>query len=226
MKILATLIFLLSLNSYGEGLQKKLEQRKNSSKAPDSVRNEFNRATNELRESGIEKQALGVGAKLPDFKIGENEIKEIYKKAPVIIKFYRGHWCPYCIIELKEYESQIEEINKYGSLIALVPDTKVEILKTQKKHSLNFNIYQDKNNQIAKKIGLAFKVDPKVLELYKNFSIDLEKSQGNTNGELPMPGTYVINKNGKIVYAFFDADYTKRADPKKVIQALKEAANE
>ena len=79
-----------------------------------------------------------------------NEIDEIYKKSPVIIKFYRGHWCPYCIIELKEYESKIEEIKRYGSLVVLVPDTKVEILKTKKKHELSFNIYQEKNNKIQK----------------------------------------------------------------------------
>ena len=226
MKFSAILVLFLSYNNYGQSLQKKLEQRKNSSKAPVSVKSEFNRATEELRKSGIESEALGFGAKLPSFQIGEKSIDEIYKKSPVIIKFYRGHWCPYCIIELKEYESKIEEIKRYGSLVVLVPDTKVEILKTKKKHELSFNIYQDKNNQIAKKLGLAFKVDPKVLELYKNFSIDLEKSQENTNGELPMPGTYVVDKNGKIVYAFFDADYTKRADPEKVIKALKEPANE
>lgn len=188
------------------------------------VKKEFARATKELKESGIEKQAIAKGVKAPDFKLGTQDFSDIYKTRPVVLKFYRGHWCPYCIKELKEYQSMNSEFSKYGKIIALVPDKEIEIKKTKKKFDLKFPIYRDTDNKIAKKFGLAFKVDKKVLELYKGYKIDLVSSQGNNNGELPMPGTYVVDTNGRIVYSFFDADYTKRADPKEVLAALEKAA--
>ena len=116
------------------------------------------------------------------------------------------------------------EIKKAGGeIIALVPDRKEMIEKTKRDHELKFPIYQDTNNQIAKKFGLAFKVDAKVVDIYKGFGINLDQSQGNEKRELPMPGTYVVDSKGLIVYAFFDVDYTKRADLAKVIAALKKA---
>ena len=39
--------------------------------------------------------------------------------------------------------------------------------------------------------------------------------------ELPISATYVIGRDGKIVYAFLDPDYKKRAEPDKIIEALK-----
>ena len=38
-----------------------------------------------------------------------------------------------------------------------------------------------------------------------------------------MPATFVIGKGGKVLKAFVDADYTKRAEPDEIIAALKEA---
>lgn len=184
---------------------------------------EFQRATNELKASGIEEKALGKGLMAPDFMIDGKSIKTFYKDRPLIIKFYRGHWCPYCIKELKDYESRISEIEKVGSLIVLVPDLKKQIKKTKRDHKLSFFIYRDKDNLIAKEFGLAFKVDEKVLELYKGYNIDLEKSQGNKAGELPMPGTFVVNKEGIITYAFIDADYRLRAPIEDVLNALKDS---
>ena len=69
--------------------------------------------------------------------------------------------------------------------------------------------------------GIVVVVQDDVNEEYKGFGIDLEKNQGNKNHELPMPATFVIDQNRKIIYAFADADYTKRADLSEVLNALR-----
>lgn len=182
----------------------------------------FEKATVNLKASGIEKKALKKGVKVPNFKVGRKKFSSIYKKQVTIVKFYRGHWCPYCMVELKEYESLYSEFTKANAqIIAFVPDKIKFIKKTKRDHQITFPIYRDVNQRVAKKFGMAFKLDSKIKEIYKKFNIDLKKSQGNSNDELAMPGTFVIDQDGIIQYAFYDADYTKRAEPSKVLEIVK-----
>ncbi len=178
-------------------------------------------AQKQLQKTGIEESALGKDTKVPEFKIGDRNISDYYKEGNVIISFYRGSWCPYCMMQLKEYEKYYSEIKKRGAkLLVLSPDTKKEISKTKKKHKLSFPIFSDKDNKIAKKFGLAFKLDEKLKALYIKFGINLKENQGNENYELPLPGTYIVNKKGEIIFAFAQADYTKRAEPKELLKYL------
>ena len=48
-------------------------------------------------------------------------------------------------------------------------------------------------------------------------------SNGEGSQTLPVPATFVVGKGGKVIKAFVDADYTRRAEPDEVIAALKEA---
>ena len=50
----------------------------------------------------------------------------------------------------------------------------------------------------------------------------LKKSQGNNNYELPIPGTYIVDKNGIIKGAWVDNDFTNRAEPEEVLDVYKE----
>ncbi len=192
-----------------------------SNDVPEKVKLEFARATLELKASGLVEKAVKEGQKIPDFHLNGKPIADYYSTGTVILKFYRGGWCSYCMTELQAYQKELQQISAKGAqLIALTPDTELEISKSKKKFSITFPIYSDAENLIAKKMGVAFKLDKIVGDLYKSFGINLEQSQGNKFGELPLPGTYIINNKGLIVYAFLDADYTKRADPKDVISKL------
>ena len=225
--ILLSLLFLQSCTSSEKTLAQKLEDKSNSGMKNASleklrIRREFNRATTELRDSGIEKKALSKGLKVPDFKVGNKNFSSFYKDKVTIIKFYRGHWCPYCMIELKEYEGLNAQFKKENAqIIAFAPDQLKFIKKTKRDHNITFPIYRDKDLKIAKKFGLAFKMDTKVVTILKKFKINLDKSQGNKKGEVPMPGTYVVDKNGIIQFAFYDADYKKRANPMDVLAVVK-----
>ena len=175
-------------------------------------------ATKKLKASGIEKKAVNFGMTVPSFKIAGKDIKEFYKNGPIVLKFYRGGWCPYCMTELKDYESLLSDFKSAGcQVVGIVPDLDKEIKKTKKKHNLSFDIYRDADNSIAKKFGLAFKLDKRLLPIYQKYGINLETYQGNQSNELPMPGTYIVDQKGKIKYAFLDADYTKRAPAKDVL---------
>lgn len=74
---------------------------------------------------------------------------------------------------------------------------------------------------MAKKFGIVYEIDGEMSELYDKFGLDLKKINATEKAELPLAATYIIDSNGIIQYAYLDVDYTKRADPELILQALR-----
>jgi hypothetical protein len=68
--------------------------------------------------------------------------------------------------------------------------------------------------------GLTFRVDDQTVVKYKGFGIDLEKASGAQHHALPIPAIYVVNQEGRIVFAHSNPDYRERLDPNKLLVAL------
>lgn len=73
---------------------------------------------------------------------------------------------------------------------------------------------------------LSFDITGTIESIYEGFGIDLEKSQGNRNRILPIPATYILDSSRTIIYAYINADYTKRAEPQEVIDKYLELFND
>ena len=121
--ILFSVLLLQSCATTTKGpLEKKLDAKsasmmKNPTPEMKKIGVVFEKATTDLKTSGIEKKALKKGVKVPNFKVGKKKFSNIYKKQVTIVKFYRGHWCPYCMVELKEYEGLYSEFKKANAQI-------------------------------------------------------------------------------------------------------------
>lgn len=202
-------------------LEGELAERRESTKlrvAPE-ILSKMLTATKNLKNSDIEEKAFNVGDKFEDSILLNNlgeEIRlfEVLDNKPAIISFYRGTWCPYCNLELLAYNDLLKE-RKGINMIAISPEKPDSSIDTK---NLNFKVLSDKDNELAKKLNLAFDITETIEDVYKGFGIDLEKSQGNRKRILPIPATYIIDSSGTIIYSYIDADYTKRAEPKKVIE--------
>ncbi len=169
---------------------------------------------------------LKVGDKAPMFSAQnqagkEIELKKLLKKGDVVILFYRGQWCPYCNQQLKKMNDSLLYISAKGAtVIAVTPETAENVQKTIEKTKASFSIIEDENLAIMKSYKVNFTVDENTIAKYKTYGIDFEKANGSNSTNLPVPATYIIGKNGKIKYAFFDVNYTKRASVKDIIEHL------
>ena len=197
-----------------------------SDKFPDAIKVIMKNAIDELKASKVTSKALKTGDNFPNFKLPNVEGKEIDSKVllqegSLIISFYRGGWCPYCNIELKALQKILPEFkSRKAQLIAISPEIPNNSLTTREKNNLDFEVLTDKNNNFSRTINLVYQLPEELVSLYKKFGINLEESQNNKNNELPISATYVINKNGIIIYHFIEEDYKLRADPKAIIEAL------
>jgi peroxiredoxin len=173
-------------------------------------------------------EGLFIHSKAPDFKAKDLtgaaiSLKELRKKGPVVLVFYRGNWCPYCNKELSRIQDSLGMITEKGaSLIAITPEAQEGIIKTAEKTKATFPIIYDEDLKIMKAYEVAYQVDDKTVSRYKNFNIDLA-ANNNQRPEavfLPVPAVYIIDKEGNITYRYFEPDYKKRPAVKEILKNL------
>ena len=172
-------------------------------------------------------KGLNLNDKAPDFTAKDQNGKSIslkneLKNGSVVLVFYRGQWCPFCNRQLKQMEDSLPQIKAKGAtVLTITPEVQENISKTIAKTKTSNSILHDEGLQIMKSYDVAFKVDDKTIENYKKYGIDFNVANGESNGaNLPVPAVYVINKEGRIVYKYFDMDYRKRSSVKEILEHL------
>lgn len=184
----------------------------------------------ELR-SGLVKTALQVGDRAPSIELGNAkgeivDVNALLKTGPVIVTFYRGGWCPYCNLELRAFQRVLPEIDAAGaSLVAISPEKPDDTLSTSEKNALTFEVLSDVGQNVGRAFGLVYEFSDELKSAYNGFGLDIPDKNGAT-GEwaLPISATYVIDRNGIIIYAYTDPDYRDRADPADILGLLKRKA--
>lgn len=172
-------------------------------------------------------KGLEIGANAPKivFTTAENEkvkLEDLYKNQTIVIIFYRGFWCPVCNKHLSEFATRAKEIEAKGAkLIAISSESYENIVQTRDKTNANFTIFSDVDGSIMK----AFDVNYKVTSAYQAIIAEkLNASISETNATkeaiLPVPATYIIDTNGKIVYKQFNPNYKIRASIEDIINNL------
>ena len=141
----------------------------------------------------------------------------------MILTFYRGNWCPYCNAELRGFQRELPEMKALGAeVLAISPQKPSFSEDMQEQHQLEFEVLSDIGNKIAKDFGLVFQVSDEILNLYNDkFSLDLKKYNGEEGSrELPIPATYIISPEAKILNSYINPDYSKRFDPEAIVEFL------
>ncbi len=173
-----------------------------------------------------QKSALNVGAKMPAFTLPDEKgdmvsSDELLKTGNLVVVFYRGAWCPYCNLYLKNLQKNLTEIEKNGGkLVAISVENPDTSLTVSQKNELSFKVLSDHNLDLARKFKIVYQLSDETNEKYKGYGVDLVKQNGTETPDLPLSATYIIKQNGEIAYAFLEPDYTKRAEPSVIIENL------
>jgi len=168
-------------------------------------------------------KGLSVGETAPDFSLpnvfGDKiSLSKILKSSIAIIKFYRGEWCPICNLDLREVQKNLPEIISFGAvLIAISPQKPDAALTLIQKNELGFEVLSDANQEVIRAYNLQF--DPG--EDYHQRR-DLSLLNGDGSKTLPVPATFIIDSNQKIVACHVEPDYTQRMPPSEIINVLRE----
>ncbi|WP_320416313.1 redoxin domain-containing protein [Candidatus Entotheonella palauensis] len=107
-----------------------------------------------------------------------------------------------------------------ASFVAITPELPDNTMTTVEKNELTFDVLSDVGNEVARKFGIVFELPDNLHAFYSNPRINLPVTQGNDKFELPVPATFVADRNGVVVMRHIDADYTTRVEPSEVLAAI------
>jgi peroxiredoxin len=221
----------MSLQAKLDAFKADFEAGKPPYNVPPSIIETMHRATAELKSTGLAERAKKVGDKAPAFILNDPEGNsvsslELLKQGPLVISFYRGVWCPYCNMELQALQAALPAFKDRGAkLVAISPQTAANSRKSVRQNGLDFPILSDTHNDVAAAFGLRFELPDYLVDLYKGLKNDLPGFNGDPSWTLPMPARYVIARDGTIVYAEVNPDYTKRPEPEDMLPALDRLAS-
>jgi peroxiredoxin len=181
------------------------------------------RAVEELFASGIEERILPVGAMAPEFALNDAAGKpvrsaDLLALGPLVIKFFRGRWCPYCVTELEAWRDLYSRLREGGALlVAIGPQTERQSDFMIGQHGLPFPVLTDPGCALAEQFGLVYTVPPYHREYYRSVLVNIPFVNGDESWRLPVPATYVIARDRRVLFAEAHADFRVRPEPEEVL---------
>jgi peroxiredoxin len=181
------------------------------------------RAVGELFASGIEERILPVGAQAPEFELRDSgnrlvKSRDLLAVGPLVVKFFRGRWCSYCVTELEAWRDLYGQLRERGALfVAISPETQRQSDFAVQQHGLPFPLLHDPGAKLAEQFGLTYTVPEYHQRYLKSILVNLPFLNGEPSWTLPLPATYVIGRDGKVVFAEAFADFRVRPEPQDAL---------
>ncbi len=198
--------------------------------APPELRELFDSKIEELRASFAIDKVVAVNDYAPDFALpnvaGEQvRLTDLLRSGPVILTFYRGGWCPYCNLQLRAYQAILPNISQHGArLVAISPQILDQSFETAEQNSLAFDVLSDMGNNVAREYGLIYTVPDELRAIFQSINKPLPGINGDDSWTLPVPATFVIDKDRRVALSYVDVDYRNRLEPDEILEGLEAIA--
>lgn len=184
------------------------------------------RAIAELFATGIEDKLLKPGEVAPAFALPDANGKlvrseDLLALGPLVVCFFRGRWCPYCVTELETWRDLFPALRERGALLtAISPQTVRQNDFTAMQHSLPFPLLRDEGAAVAEKFGAAYSVPDSMQGYYRSILVNIPFINGEQSWRLPVPATFLIDRNGVVRWSQGHADFRVRPEPTEVLKSL------
>lgn len=180
----------------------------------------------ELKAKRIAANSLPVGAKAPQFELQDQNgnvvsSSDLLGKGRLVICFIRGRWCPFCVGQMEAMNLIVPQIEEAGAtLVAISPQTVKQSFFMHNQYRLRFPLLSDAGNKVARQFGLTYRVPVAQETVYHRVFVNLPFANGDDSWELPVPATYIVDRDTTVLFAKADEDYTERPEPMEIVHAL------
>lgn len=182
-----------------------------------------------LAQSNAGATAPKVGEPMPPFLLPDEQgrlvrLEDLLDEGPVALAFNRGHWCPYCRINIDALARAEEEVApERRHIAAIVPDRQKFAMWLKSDAKAPFPVLTDMDNGYAMTLGLAIYVGDELKHMMISSGWDPSVSQGTDNWMLPIPATFIVGTDGIVRGRFVDPDYRTRMAIEDMLAALRSA---
>jgi peroxiredoxin len=165
-----------------------------------------------------------VGDTMPDFCLPDHEgklvrLSVLLESAPAVLAFHRGHWCPYCRLNMVGL-AEIQKEAKPAQIIAISSEIQKYTCELRAEAGAEFPFLTDVDGGFALSINLAVWVDEAMSGMIGGAGWDIPSYQGGTPWVLPIPAVFVIGQDGIIAARHVDPDYRRRMELDALMDAI------
>jgi peroxiredoxin len=180
-----------------------------------------------INENGGGENAPRPGEPMPPFVLPDEggrlvALPSLVERGPVAVMFFRGHWCPYCGLNVRAVIKAYDRIKAIGAdVVAIMPETQEYAAKFKTDAGAPFPVLTDLDNGYALSLNLAVWLGANIERLLSY--LDMADFHGNDGWMLPIPATFVVGRDGMVKARFVDPDFRRRMAIEDLIAALKDA---
>jgi len=172
----------------------------------------MDRLVTRLRHYGAGEAAPKIGDSMPSFVLPDESaqtvpLEELLDRGPVAVIFHRGHWCPYCRININALVEVHKALPASAEIVAIMPDRQKFVADLKRQSQVPFPILIDADNGYAMSLNLTIWVGAEIQKMMEGRAPTF---QGNSSWVLPIPATFVVGQDGLIRARFIDPDYRNR----------------
>jgi len=192
-------------------------------------------AAAELFATGIEERVIGVGSVAPEFALEDSssgrvvDSRDLLALGPLVVKFFRGRWDPYCVTELELWRDLYAEVRARGALfVAISPQTRRQNDFAVQQHGLAFPVLSDPGCGVAAKFGIAHTVTGRDRSYFRSILVNIPFANSGLTYDtapdsawtLPLPGLFLVDRDGVVRFAEAYADSKVRPEPAELMRLL------
>jgi peroxiredoxin len=183
-----------------------------------------------VRLESLDRGEIGpkIGDAMPAFALPDESgslvsLPSLLQSGPLVISFNRGHWCPYCRLELRSLAANHDRIKRLGAnVVSIMPDSAQFTADYAKSNELPFPVLSDIDLGYSLSLGLIFWVGVEVQRLYQEVGVALEKYHGNDGYFLPMAAKFVVSQDGLIIARQVNIEFRERMEPDAILAVLEQ----
>ncbi|MBU2883153.1 peroxiredoxin family protein [Psychrosphaera sp. B3R10] len=157
----------------------------------------------DLAGFNIQKGQSPIGFNLPSASGGKLSLADILTDQHVLLVFYRGDWCPYCIDQFSTIQPVLPQLKQYNvKLVAVSPDQQSAAQNTQRKFGQDYTFLMDTDLQVTKQYGI------------------------NSEEGLPHPAVFLIKQaptlsESEVAWYYVSTDHTTRPTGEQLLEQVK-----
>lgn len=170
---------------------------------------------------------IRVGDKILPFRApsatGEQVVVRDLKNR-MLLKFYRGAWCPYCVAELNMLNDMLSELNAHGvDVVAISNDTVEQANALLLRNGLNFMLLSDENLEVIRQYGIehhkALGWTSESLKTVFGITFSMKPFQYRS---IAISTSILVDEYGKVVWIEQSQDYRLRASYERLMAVVKQ----
>lgn len=151
------------------------------------------------------------------------DLDSLIAQKPTIFIYFRGGWCYYCNLHFDQIHAIEDTLLNLGyQMVTVSSDLPEKMTPGMKRYAEKLLLLSDADSKLAKKLGIAYALDESAYQEFLDLGIELEKTQGNEEHLLPVPGVFIVDKSGVINFNYINPDHKIRLHPNVMVCAAKE----